>query len=123
MTECINGLNDDLNTAMVLAALSEWVKVVNSVKAGAELLSVKDLETLRAMFNTVVVDILGLINGEAGDSDDRELTSGLINLLLNVRVQAKANKDFSTSDKIRDELTSLGIVVKDTKEGFEWSKA
>lgn len=123
MTECLNGLNDDLNTAMVLATLSEWVKIINSVKAGTELLSAQDLETLRAMFNTVTVDLLGLINEETGGSDDSELTSGLVDLLLNVRMQAKANKDFSTSDKIRDELISLGIVVKDTKDGFEWSKA
>jgi cysteinyl-tRNA synthetase len=122
MTECVNGLNDDLNTAMVLATLSEWVKIINSVKAGTELLSAQDLETLRAMFNTVIVDLLGLINEEVDGSDDGELTSGLVDLLLNVRMQAKANKDFSTSDKIRDELISLGIVVKDTKDGFEWSK-
>ena len=64
-------------------------------------------------------DILGLVEEEAASGDDSKLTE-VVNLLLKLRMEAKANKDWATADKIRDELQKLGFVIKDTKDGFEW---
>ncbi len=122
MADSKAALDDDLNTAMVLAALSEWIKNINSVKAGTESLTAADIERLKADFATVVNDILGIKDEAQAAAGDDDLTGGLMNLLLDLRKQAKANKDFATSDAIRNQLQSLGITVKDTKEGAEWSR-
>jgi len=121
MADSTAALNDDLNTAVVLAVLSEWIKNINSVKAGTESLTAADLETLRADFATVAGGILG-IKDEAQAAANDNLTGGLMNLILDLRKQAKANKDFATSDSIRNQLQALGITVKDTKDGAEWSR-
>jgi cysteinyl-tRNA synthetase len=122
MTDSKAALDDDLNTAVVLAALAEWIKNINSVKAGTESLTAADIEKLRADFATVVGDILGIRNDAQAAAANDDLTDGLMRLLLDLRKQAKANKDFATSDAIRNQLQAMGIVVKDTKDGAEWSR-
>ncbi|MDR0711665.1 MAG: cysteine--tRNA ligase [Prevotellaceae bacterium] len=123
IADCRAALNDDLNTAMALVTLAEWIKNINSVKAGTETLTAADIAQLSADFTAVTSDILGIKDDSQADSNEKDLSADLINLLLNLRLQAKAAKDFATSDKIRNELTVLGVNVKDTREGFEWSIA
>ena len=87
---------------------------------GKESINNADLDNLKSLFNTFVFDVLGLKTDDTGESNDSGLTGDLIDMILNLRLDAKKNKDFATSDKIRDELTSKGVVIKDTKDGFEW---
>ena len=116
-------LCDDLNSPIAIAALFDWVRIINSLAEGREQISKEDIETLRKAFKTLVFDILGLIDEQNEGSKHAELTGKLIEMLLNMRLQAKANKDFATSDSIRNELNKLGVVVKDKKDGFDWEIA
>ena len=75
---------------------------------------------MRAVVKRYLFDILGLRNEKAADAGGRDMVSPLVNMLLNMRMEAKAAKDWATSDKIRDELTAIGIRVKDRKDGFDW---
>jgi cysteinyl-tRNA synthetase len=115
-----SALCDDLNSPIALAALFDWVRNINSLAEGKEQITSEDLNLLKQTFNTLVFDILGLNDENSGGSAHAELTGKLIEMLLNMRLQAKANKDFATSDRIRDELNRLGVTVKDRKDGFDW---
>jgi cysteinyl-tRNA synthetase len=117
--KCFDAMNDDLNTAIVLSHLFEAVRIINSANAGTESLTVADIDKLKSLMNLFVFDILGLKREEKQSDDDMD---GLMNLLLSIRAQAKANKDFATSDKIRDELIKLNFTIKDGKDGSTWSK-
>lgn len=119
--KCLAALNDDLNSPIVIAHLFEGVKIINSIKAGTERISAHDLSTLKSFFNTMVFDILGFKNEKTGSSENNQILEGAVNLLLKLRMEAKAGKNWETADKIRDELTVLGIEIKDTKNSFEWS--
>ncbi|WP_430810793.1 MULTISPECIES: cysteine--tRNA ligase [unclassified Carboxylicivirga] len=121
--KCYAALNDDLNTPILIAHLFELVKSINSVVAGTASLTADDVTDLKELIHTMVVDVLGLSveETESGHGGDDALLSNTIDLLLNLRNDAKANKDWGTADKIRDELQALGVVIKDTKDGFEWS--
>jgi cysteinyl-tRNA synthetase len=113
-------LCDDLNSPIAIAALFDWVRIINSLAEGKEKITAADLVTLQSTFKTLTVDILGLTDEQTEGSKHAELTGKLIEMLLNMRLQAKANKDFATSDRIRDELTELGVTVRDRKDGFDW---
>ncbi len=117
--KCFDAMNDDLNTAIVLSHLFEAVRIINSANAGTESLTVADIDKLKSLMNLFVFDILGLKREEKISDDD---TDGLMKLLLSIRAQAKANKDFATSDQIRDELIKLNFTIKDGKDGSTWSK-
>jgi cysteinyl-tRNA synthetase len=117
--KCFDAMNDDLNTAIVLSHLFEAVRIINSANAGTESLTVSDIDKLKSLMNLFVFDILGLKREEKISDDD---TDGLMKLLLSIRAQAKANKDFATSDQIRDELIKLNFTIKDGKDGSTWSK-
>lgn len=119
--KCYAALNDDLNSPIAIAHLFDGVKIINSVKAGKNTINSTDLHELKSFFNTMVFDILGLKDEVAAGSGDNEVLKGTVDLLLNLRLQAKKNKDWGTADKIRDELSALGVDVKDTKDGFEWN--
>lgn len=119
-TKCYEALNDDLNTPILIAHLFDGVKMINSLAAGTESITAEDLESLKTLYNTLVFDVLGLQIEGSDDGGNNELLDKVIAFLLETRNEAKKNKDWATADKIRDELTNLGIVVKDTKDGFEW---
>ena len=87
---------------------------------GKYLWDATDLEELKRIINLYVFDILGLRNEKAADAGGKDMVSPLVDMLLNMRMEAKANKDWATSDKIRDNLTAIGIRVKDRKDGFDW---
>ena len=119
---CQEAMDDDLNTPFVIAALFDSTHVINTVWDGKGTISEADLKELREVWKTYAIDILGLRLEEQGSGDDKmKAFNGAIDLLLGIRLQAKQNKDWATSDKIRNELTALGFQVKDTKDGFEWS--
>ena len=126
-TRCQEAMDDDLNTPFVIAALFDSAKLINTVHDGNGTISEADLKELRDVWKTYAIDILGLRLEEEGSSlqggDGGRLQAfhGAIDLLLGIRLQAKQNKDWATSDKIRNELTALGFQIKDTKDGFEWS--
>lgn len=116
---CYNAMNDDLNTAMVIAHLFEAIRIINSAEAGTERVTENDIELLNKIYNDFVFDILGLRNEKAADNSDVE---GLMQLILSIRADAKAKKDFATSDKIREEIGKLNFVIKDGKDGTTWAK-
>jgi len=111
---------DDMNSPILIAHLFDAVKLINSVKDNKATLSVKDIETLKELMQTYMVDILGLMPEATVKSQDG-LTDLLMNLIIDIRKEARTNKDFGTSDKIRDALNSANISLKDTKEGTDWS--
>lgn len=118
--KCFAALNDDLNSPIAIAHLFDGVKMINSIKAGNEQISKTDLDELTSFYHTVVFDILGLKQEQTTDSGKNEILSGIVELLINLRKEAKANKDWAASDRIRNELSEIGIELKDTKEGVEW---
>jgi cysteinyl-tRNA synthetase len=115
----ISALNDDFNTPIAIAALFELSKVINQANDGAIHLTATDIEQIKTLFGRFLFNIMGLIP-EKGNQND-QLVNYLMETILGLRKQAKDNKDWATSDKIRDELAKLNIQVKDTKDGARWS--
>ena len=110
-------MNDDFNTAKVLANLFELVPVINSLKSGQikpDAMSPETIVMMKKYFADYLESILGLKGELAGD--DHKLT-GVVELLIDIRRDARARKDYATSDKIRNQLLQLGIVLKDEKDG------
>ena len=119
--ECYAAMNDDMNSPVLIAHLFDGVKMINSVNDRKATVNDADLEILKKLYHDFVFDILGFkVETLPGDSANREVLGSVVDLLLNLRIEAKKNKDWATSDKIRNSLTELGFEVKDTKEGFEW---
>ena len=116
---CVNAMNDDFNSPVLIAELFEAVRIINTVYDGKGKISSLELEKLKALINDFVFDILGLKDEE---SDNLELNS-VLDMVIELRKEAKENKDYATSDKIRIGLQELGIQLKDGKEGTTWSKA
>ncbi len=109
-------------TSTVLFCLSylfEGVKYINSVSDGTEKLAAADLESLRKLFRMFVFEILGL-KDESAEKGKEGLTKDLITMIINLRQEAKSNKDWKTSDMIRAELKKAGVVLNDTKDGVSW---
>ena len=118
--KCYDAMNDDFNTPIVISHLFEACHTVNQLADGKATVTAEGLDALRRVFITFFSDILGLRTEQSG-SGEREAAFGhAVDLLLQIRSQAKANKDWATSDKIRDELQALGFEVKDTKDGATW---
>lgn len=115
---CYKAMSDDFNAPMLIAALFEAVKWINSISEGKAHITAADLEILRSEFKSFVSDVLGLTVEKA--SSDAALSAAM-DLVLEMRKSARENKDWSTSDKIRDRLTEAGIVVKDGKDGATWT--
>jgi cysteinyl-tRNA synthetase len=118
-------MSDDFNTPKALASLFELVTKINSLKGGQLSfgdLTAETLERLKKTFNDFIFNIFGLLT-EDFDSSGDGVVDGLMKLILDIRQSARANKDWGTSDQIRDVLKELEIVVKDGKDGATWSKA
>ncbi|MDD6280259.1 MAG: cysteine--tRNA ligase [Muribaculaceae bacterium] len=122
---CRDAMDDDLNTPIVISHLFEAVSLINRIHDGNEKASAADIEALRNLFQTYLFDILGIVDesasGAAGAGGNMEPYRGAVDLLLQIRGEAKAKKDWGTSDLIRDRLAALGFAVKDTRDGAEWS--
>ncbi|WP_062060100.1 cysteine--tRNA ligase [Aquimarina longa] len=119
--ECYNAMNDDFNSPILIAKLFDAVKFINTVKEQNSTISKTDLELLQQTMHAFVFDVLGLVNINETSSDISGKLSGTVELLINLRAEARANKDFATSDKIRDELLAIGIQLKDGREGTSFS--
>ncbi|TGX87819.1 cysteine--tRNA ligase [Muribaculum intestinale] len=121
---CYEALNDDLNTPIVIATLFDACRIINQAKDGAVTLTASDIDELKDVFRIFLVDILGIrtemVEG-ASQPDAMKPFEQAVDLLLEVRAQAKAAKDWATSDLIRDRLAQAGFDIKDTKQGAEWS--
>ncbi|KGO92599.1 cysteine--tRNA ligase [Flavobacterium subsaxonicum] len=113
---CYDAMNDDFNSPILIAQLFEGVRYINLLKDGKETLTAADIELLSKTLNSFVFDVLGLRNEQAEENNNEKL-EGVVNMLIAMRNEARANKDFALSDQIRNRLTALGIELKDTKEG------
>ena len=124
---CYEALDDDLNTPMVIAALFDACGVVNRVNDGHDKATQADIDALTALFDTFLGDILGVTDelsaSGQGAQDSLKPFEDAVELLLQIRAEAKAKKDWATSDLIRDRLKEIGFNVKDTRDGWEWSLA
>jgi cysteinyl-tRNA synthetase len=118
--KCYEALNDDLNSPVTIAYLFDACRTINTVKDGNGTLSAEDIQELKDVYQLFLVDILGMKDETSGDGRNHEAFGKAMDLLLNIRQEAKANKDWATSDKIRDELTAIGFEIKDAKNGTEW---
>jgi len=119
--KCYAAMNDDLNTPILISHLFDGVKMINSIADGKEFITSGDLERLRSVYRIFVFEVLGLRAHETDNADD-ELTGKLMKTILELRRQAKENKDWNLSDTIRQKLNDLGIIIKDTKDGTSWEK-
>jgi cysteinyl-tRNA synthetase len=120
--KCYEAMDDDLNSPVLISHLFECVRFINSVADGSEKIDEKGLLDLKNLFKVFVFDILGLTNESASGREDEKLTGELVNIIINLRQDAKVKKDFAVSDKIRSELNRVGIILKDKKDGVEWEK-
>ncbi len=112
-------MNDDLNSPVAISVLFDGIRDINSVVAGNDSLTDTDIERLKTIYNKFVHDILGIYD-ISKTAENKALLHGLIELLLKMRMEARNNKDFKTSDRIRNELEKLGVEIHDTKDGFEY---
>jgi len=112
---CYAAMNDDFNTPVLISHLFEGVKFVNQLKEGKEKMNAGDFKVFKSTMNAFVFDVLGLLNDAKEESSDK--IDGVVELLIKLRKEARENKDWALSDKIRDELAALGVQLKDGREG------
>ena len=119
--EVYSKLCDDLNTPMALAQVFEAVRIINSAKDKKLTLDASDYKALIDLFDNIVYGVLGLRDEESEGGKAVQTIDGLVNMVLEQRKAAKAAKDWAASDRIRDDLKAIGIQIKDTKDGTEWT--
>ena len=121
----INGvyeaLCDDLNTPIALSHIFDAVRIINTVKDKKLALDKADIKALIDLFDNIVYGVLGLRDEESEGGKALRTIDGLVGMVLEQRKAAKSAKDWATSDRIRDDLKALGIQIKDTKDGTEWT--
>ncbi len=111
-------MNDDFNTPILIANLFEAVKFINQIKDNKATITKNDLHLLSDKMTAFVFDVLGLT---FIDKADESKLAPLMDIILDIRQQAKAKKDYATSDFIRDKVAEAGITIKDTREGTTWA--
>ena len=121
-SKCYAAMDDDFNTPILIAHLFEAVKFIKAAKDGKASIAATDKAALQELLNAFVFDILGLEKEEQQASGDDELVDGLMKTIIDLRLDARQRKDYATSDRIRDHLQNLNIVLKDSKEGTSWEK-
>ncbi len=117
---CYAAMNDDLNTSVLIAELFDCVRIINATNDGNEQLNQLDIDTLKRIYKNFLIDIMG-IELAANDGKSTDALAIAMGLLMEIRQKAKANKDFSTADQIRNVLTENGIQIKDGKEISTWN--
>jgi len=117
-TKVYEAMNDDLNTSVAISHLFEGVRIINSVNDGKETITEADKQALKTLFTQMIFDVFGLKEEAAADTEKMD---ALMQVVLQIRAEAKAKKDFAASDKLRDDLLNAGIQVKDGKDGASWS--
>jgi cysteinyl-tRNA synthetase len=118
--KCYEAMNDDFNAPILVANLFEGARIINSVNDRKETITDEDLSVLKNLMHTFIFDVLGL-KSELSNTHHDKVLQGVMEIILDIRKEAKAKKDFSTSDKLRDDLVKNKIIIKDTKEGVTWS--
>jgi cysteinyl-tRNA synthetase len=117
---CYEAMNDDFNSPILIAQLFEGVRFINLLKDNKETLTQSDFEFFSSLMKGFVFDVLGLEDEKAAGNNNEKL-EGVVNMLIEMRNQARANKDFAMSDQIRDQLMAIGIQLKDGKEGTSFT--
>ena len=117
---CFTAMADDMNSPIAIAYLFEGVKIINSVADGNSSITLEDRIQLNSLFHSFVFDILGLKSEDQAGSGSSVVLNEVVALLMKLRAEAKASKDWATSDKIRNELSAIGFDIKDGKEGVSW---
>jgi cysteinyl-tRNA synthetase len=117
--KCYQAMNDDFNTPILIAHLFEAVKEINHLKDGSRQINPSDKDRLNKLLHAFVFDILGLKKESSSNTNSQ--TPALVEMLIKLRKEARDNKDFATSDSIRDQLLALGIQLKDGPEGTTFS--
>ena len=117
---CSAAMNDDFNTPILISKLFDGVKMINLVETGKEKIDEADKKQLREIMHGYAFDVLGFRVEEEHQRAEDGIASGLIDLLLQIRKAAKLSKDFATADQIRDELSTLGVALKDSPEGTSY---
>ncbi|MBD8349094.1 MULTISPECIES: cysteine--tRNA ligase [unclassified Dysgonomonas] len=118
--KCYDALNDDLNSAIVISYLFDVATTINSAIGGTVSLSQADINEIKNLFDVFLFQILGIKNESTSNQNGQEAFGKAVDLLLQIRDEAKTNKDWATSDKIRNELNQIGFDIKDGKDGAEW---
>jgi cysteinyl-tRNA synthetase len=116
VNSCYDAMNDDFNTPILIANLFEGIKYVNLVNDGKETLTASDIQLLSETLNAFTFEVIGIKEGNTTDNHSDKL-EGVVEMLIQMRLEARANKNFALSDQIRDQLLALGIQLKDGKEG------
>jgi len=118
LDKCYEAMNDDFNSPVLIAELFEASRIINSVHDGKLKIDRANLKLLNDLMNSFITDVLGLKNEQATNDD----LPKVLNLIVTLRNEAKTNKDYATSDKIRNGLQEIGFQLNDGKEGTTWSK-
>ncbi len=118
---CYDAMNDDFNSPILIAQLFEAAKEITAIKEGNAAITENDLKLLQRTMHDFLFDVLGLVDHVTEGGHDSNKLAGAVDLLIALRNEARANKDFATSDKIRDQLQEVGIQLKDGKEGTTYS--
>jgi cysteinyl-tRNA synthetase len=117
---CYDAMNDDFNTPILIATLFEGIRFVNLINDGKETVTAADLNTLTQTLHTFTFDVIG-IKDEKTTANNSEKLDGVVEMLIGMRNEARANKNFALSDQIRDQLLAIGIQLKDGKDGTTFS--
>jgi cysteinyl-tRNA synthetase len=117
---CYAAMNDDFNTPILLSQLFECVRIINSANDKKETLTADDITLLKKIYNDFIVDVMG-IKREEQNGKSAEALNNVMNLVIDLRKKVKDNKDYATSDEIRNRLQESGIQIKDGKEGATWT--
>ncbi len=117
--KCYEAMNDDFNSPILIAHLFDGSRIINSAFDKKESLTADDIGLLRNMMHSFVFDILGLLP-ETDPQEGNKVISNLMEIILDLRLEARTNKDWATSDRLRDALVKAGICIKDTKDGATW---
>jgi cysteinyl-tRNA synthetase len=117
---CYEAMNDDFNSPILIAQLFEGVRFVNLLNDGSATINAEDLQSFAELMHAFVFDVLGLVDEKETGSNSQKL-EGVIHMLIGMRNEARANKNFALSDQIRDQLIALGIQLKDGKDGTTFS--
>ena len=119
--KCYEAMNDDLSSPIVISYLFDAVRIINTILSGKASINETDLEELKEIFQTFMFDILGLkVENSTTGNASNEAYEKAVDLLLDVRQEAKNHKDWQTADFIRNKLSEIGFEIKDTKDGAEW---
>lgn len=117
-TKCVEAMCDDFNTPVVIANMFEISRLVNLISDKKETITEEDKIALKENFEIIFSEILGMKSEQSDNTSN--VIEGLMSMIIEMRAEARANKDWAKSDMIRDRLSEVGITIKDGKDGAKW---